>query len=168
MNSINIHTNSPANNLHVLDILNEMRRLGIESSFIYTLMENCQRYEGIRDLMEMWFEEADPKERDAIIADLQDSIDDIVNAPQKLEERPYLRFRDLEEIKYDVNEFKKYLREEVDRQGGISELARKTGIPQPSLSRFFSSSSMPRRTTLYKIAKALNLPESAIGFKWSR
>ena len=77
-----------------------------------------------------------------------------------------MRYNDIDEVKRDVTEFKKCLREEVDRQGGISELARKTGIPQPSLSRFFSSASMPRRTTLYKIAKALNLPESAIGFKW--
>ena len=168
MNSVPIHADGSSNDLYVLDILNEMRRIGLESGFIYILMENCQRYEGIRDLMEMWFGETDSKERDKIIEDLQESIDDIVSAPQKREELPYLRFDDLDKIKYDVLEFKRYLREEVDRQGGISELARKTGIPQPSLSRFFTSSSMPRRTTLYKIAKALNLPESAIGFKWSR
>jgi DNA-binding phage protein len=42
-----------------------------------------------------------------------------------------------------------------------------SGIPQSSLSRLFSSTTMPRRTTLFKIAKALNLPETAIGFKWT-
>jgi DNA-binding phage protein len=168
MNSAHTHADGPGNDLHVLDILNEMRRIGLESAFICSLMENCQRYEGIRDLMEVWFEETDTKERAKIVADLQESIDDIITAPQKPEERPYLHFDDLNEIKRDVIEYKKHLREEVDRQGGISELARKTGIPQPSLSRFFSSTSMPRRTTLYKIAKALNLPESTIGFKWSR
>lgn len=167
MNSIHIQADGN-NNSHVLDILNEMRRTGLESAFICSLMENCQRYEGIRDLMEMWFDETDPKERSKIIADLQESIDDIVNAPQKPEERPYLRYDDIDEVKRDVIEFKKRLREEADRQGGISELARKTGIPQPSLSRFFSSASMPRRTTLYKIAKVLNLSESAISFKWMR
>ena len=168
MNHTHFQADNPRNELHVLDILNEMRRIGIESTFISQLMENCQRYEGIRDLMEMWFEETDAKERDKIIADLQESLDDIIDAPQKPEERPYLRFDDLEEVKQDVLGFKKRLREEVDRQGGISELARKTGIPQSSLSRFFTSASMPRRTTLYKIAKALNLPESAIGFKLTR
>lgn len=152
--------------LHVLDILNEMRRVGLESAFIYSLMEYCQRYEGIRDLMEMWFEETDPSERNKVVADLQESIDDISNAPKKQEERPYLRFDDLDEIRRDVLEFKKQLRKEVDRQGGISELSRRTGIPQPSLSRFFISGAMPRRPTLYKIAKALNLAESAIGIKW--
>ncbi len=166
MNSTHIQANEN-NNLHVLDILNEMRRFGLESTFICSLMENCQRYEGIRDLMEMWFDEPDFKERSKIIADLQESLDDIMNAPQKPEERPYFRYDDIDEVKKNVIEFKKRLREEVERQGGISEVARKTGIPQPSLSRFFSSASMPRRTTLYKIAKALNLHESAISFKWT-
>lgn len=155
------------NDLHVLDIFNEMRSQGLESAFICSLMENCQRFVGLRDLMEMWFDETNAKERDKIIADLQDSLDDIENAPQKPENRPYLRFDDLEEIKKDVIAFKQRLRAEVDRQGGISNLARKTGIPQASLSRLFASASMPRRTTLFKIAKALNLPETAIGFKWT-
>lgn len=168
MNSSHIHSDSSDNKLHVLDILNEMRRCGLENAFICSLMENCQRYEGIRELMEMWFDEVDSQERGKIITDLQDSLDDIANAPHSPEERPYLRFDDIDEVKNDITEFKRSLRIEVDRQGGISELARKTGIPQPSLSRFFSSSSMPRRTTLYKIAKALNLPESAIGIKWTR
>ena len=151
----------------LLDILNEMRHAGLESIFICSLMGNCQRYEGIRDLMEMWFDESDSRERDKIIADLQEVLEDIMNSPQKPQERPYLFFNDLSEIKREVIEFKKHLREEVDRQGGICELARKTGIPQPSLSRFFNSTSMPRSMSLYKIAKALNLPESAIGFKWA-
>lgn len=122
----------------------------------------------VSDLMEMWFDETNPKERAKIVADLQESLHDIMDAPQKPEERPYLGFDELDEVRRDVLEFKKQLRQEVDRHGGVSELARKTGIPQPSLSRFFSSGSMPRRTTLYKIAKALNLPESAVGFKWTR
>ena len=166
MNYLQIQDDS-SNDLHVLDILNEMRREHLESVFICSLMECCQRYEGIRDLMELWFEESGSKERDKIVADLQESLDDIDNAHQKPEERPYLRFNDLDEIKNDVMAFKERLRAEVDMQGGISELARKTGIPQSSLSRFFTSASMPRRTTLFKIAKALNLPETAIGFKWS-
>jgi DNA-binding phage protein len=160
--------NQEDKNLHILDILNEMRRVGFESAFIYSLTENCQRYEGIRDFMEMWFDETNPKERDKITADLQESLNDIIDLPHKPEERPYLRFDDLNDVKCDILEFKKQLREEVDRHGGISELSRKTGIPQPSLSRFFTSGSMPRRTTLYKIAKALTLPESAVGFKWMR
>ncbi len=167
MNNIQKQDDYSDDNLHVLDILNEMRQARLENAFIYLLMQHCQHYEGIRDLMEMWFNETDVKEKIKIIADLQEILDDIVDAPVKPEERPYLHFDDLNEIKQDVITFKKYLREEVDRQGGISELSRRTGIPQPSLSRFFSSTGMPRRTTLYKIAKALNLSESSVGFKWT-
>jgi hypothetical protein len=63
--------------LYVLDILNEMRRIGLESTFICQLMEICQQHEGIRDLMEMWFEETDAEERDIIIEDLQEALNDI-------------------------------------------------------------------------------------------
>ena len=167
MNYPQTHEDNSNSDFHVLDILNEMRQQGHQSVFIGLLMENCQRFEGLRDLMEMWFTETDSEERDKIIIDLQDSLDDIESAPQRPEQRPYLRFDDLNEIRRDVAAFKEHLRVEVDRQGGISELARKTGIPQSSLSRFFISNSMPRRTTLFKIAKALNLPETAIGFKWT-
>ncbi|WP_407890448.1 helix-turn-helix domain-containing protein [Scytonema sp. NUACC26] len=47
------------------------------------------------------------------------------------------------------------------------KLSEKTGIPEPSLSRFFNSASMPHRTTLYKIANALKLTESQILSKWA-
>lgn len=161
------HNDNQDSDLHVLDILNEMRHQGLESAFIRSLMDHCQHYDGIRDLMEMWFEAHNSNERDGIVADLQESLDDIENAPQRPERRPYVRFDDLGEIRNDVVAFKERLRAEVDRQGGISELARRTGIPQSSLSRLFSSTAMPRRTTLFKIAKALNLPETAIGFKWT-
>lgn len=167
MNYPEAYEDNSGSDLHVLDVLNEMRQQGLESIFICLLMENCQRFEGLRDLMEMWFTETNSKERDKIIVDLQETLDDIENAPQRPEGRPYLRFDDLNEIRRDIIAFKEHLRLEVDRQGGISELARKAGIPQSSLSRFFTSNSMPRRTTLFRIAKALNLPETAIGFKWT-
>ena len=57
MSYVHTHDGDPEKDLHVLDILNAMRRVGLESTFISSLMENCQRYEGIRDLMKMWFDE---------------------------------------------------------------------------------------------------------------
>jgi len=150
-------------NYHALDILIEMRNAKLPSYFVNSIMEHCQKYEGIRDLMEMWFEETNKEERDNIIVDLQTSLDDIENAPRKIE-KISLDLNNLELIRNDIDDLKKALRLEVDSQGGISELSRRTGIPQPSLSRFFSSKSMPRRTTLFKIAKALNISNPT--FKW--
>jgi DNA-binding phage protein len=153
---------------HPLDILQEMRRQGIPDEFISLLMRYLFEYNGIKGLMEMWMEEASPKERNYIIEDLQECLDDIVGVPLDIQQSLNLQIDDLKNAKNDILEFKAKLRNEVDKRGGISELSRKSGIPQPSLSRFFSSSSMPRRTTLYKITSALDLPESAIKIHWTR
>jgi len=56
----------------------------------------------------------------------------------------------------------------IDQHGGVSEVARKSGIPQPSLSRMLNSGSMSRRSTLYKIANALDLPEKDLVGDWVR
>ena len=42
----------------------------------------------------------------------------------------------------------------------------KTGIPQPSLSRFFGAASMPRRTTVFRIMEAIGLNENEFQFDW--
>ncbi|MDQ3264273.1 MAG: helix-turn-helix domain-containing protein [Myxococcota bacterium] len=64
--------------------------------------------------------------------------------------------------------FKARLRLLIDKNGGVVEVARRAGIPQPSLSRMLNSSSMPRRSTLFKIANALNLEERDIVTEWMR
>ena len=43
----------------------------------------------------------------------------------------------------------------VDERGGISWLADQSKIPQPSLSRFFNTGSVPQRGTLLKLREAL-------------
>lgn len=122
--------------------------------------------EGARALMLMWADEEDEAERDEIVADLQDLIRDA--EIERVEEKPYIPFDDLSEIADDVMEFKDRLRQIVDEQGGVTELAEETGIPQPSLSRFFNTASMPRRSTLLKIADALDLSEKDIATEWTR
>jgi DNA-binding phage protein len=54
------------------------------------------------------------------------------------------------------------------QRGGISKLSELTGIPQPSLSRFFNSNAMPRRDTLLRIAKAMDLNGLRIDILWSK
>jgi DNA-binding phage protein len=79
----------------------------------------------------------------------------------------YIRFDDLESIAADVRRFKDSLRALVDERGGIGKLAELTHMPQPSISRFFNSASMPRRATLNKFARALNLSQVQIATPWS-
>jgi DNA-binding phage protein len=122
--------------------------------------------DGIRDLMILWAEETEARERDEIIADLNEEIESYQNAPQTMLEKPKIHFEQLDSIASSIIAYKKKLREAVDRWGGITKLSRETGIPQPSLRRLFSSASMPRRTTLYRIAKAVGLKDSDIMFEW--
>lgn len=143
-----------------------MKANGLSTEFSSDAVEMALAYEGSHDLMVMWAEEKEQKERDEIIADIQEVIDDSKESPKTPLKKPYVRFDDLDKIASDVVKFKKALRDAVDRWGGISKLAKETGIPQPSLSRFFSSASMPRRTTLYKIADALKLTEDKIILDW--
>lgn len=143
-----------------------MKAAGLTSMFITDCVKHALEYEGTHDLMVLWAEASSQAERDEVIADLQDEVDMHLEHPKKPTKKPYVRFDDLEGIAKNIEGFKKNLRRLVDRNGGISKLAKKTGIPQPSLSRFFGSQSMPRRTTLYKIAEALGLSEDQIITDW--
>ncbi len=143
-----------------------MNKSGLPHEFIAAAVQTAFEFEGVYNLMKMWVDESDPKERDEIVADIQDLIDDC--AQKEKVEGVYIRFDDLETIAKDVRGFKDNLRVAIDKNGGIKKLAELTGIPQPSLSRFFGSATMPRRTTLLKIARALNLSQIEIATEWSR
>ncbi|MCK5015056.1 MAG: helix-turn-helix transcriptional regulator [Candidatus Omnitrophica bacterium] len=116
--------------------------------------------------MKMWSEEIDEDEKNEIVADIQDMIDEC--AQKEKAEGTYVRFNDLEQIAKHIQSFKDNLRIIVEGNGGITVLAKLTGIPQPSLSRFFNSNTMPRRVTLLKIARALNLSQVQIATEWVR
>ena len=163
---MNAFKTSPEQHLEVYGIATAMKTAGLGASFITDCVKLALEYEGAHDLIALWAEAESPNEKNDIIADLQDEIDTHQELPKKPAKKPYVRFDDLDAIAKNIEGFKKNLRRLVDRHGGIVELAKKTGIPQPSLSRFFSSQSMPRRTTLYKIADALGLSENEIITDW--
>lgn len=111
-------------------------------------------------------DEKDSGEREQTVADIQAMIDDC--AQRGRQQEPYVKYKDVGGIAADSMRFKDELRHKVDAQDGIAKLSEKTGIPQPSLSRLFNSSSRPRRTTLLKIARALELDERGIVTEWSK
>jgi len=152
--------------VELMEIGSAMYKKGLPSSFVAAAVETAFEFEGVYDLMKMWSEETDKKERDEVIADIQDLIDDC--AQKEKVEGTYIRFDDLESIAKNIRQFKDNLRLEVDNKGGLGNLAKITGIPQPSLSRFFNSASMPRRNMLVKIARALNLSQVQIATEWSK
>ena len=157
---------TPDLKVEFIEVGHLMNQSGLPHKFIAAAVQTAFKFEGVYNLMKMWMIEDVQKERDEIVAGIQDLIEDC--AQKEKVEGVYARFDDLETIAKDVRKFKDNLRMAIDQNGGLKKLAELTGIPQPSLSRFFGSATMPRRTTLLKIARALNLSQIEIATEWSR
>ena len=153
-------------NVELIEIGHQMNQKGLSEEFVAAAVQTAFEFEGVYDLMKMWSEEIDEDEKNEIVADIQDMIDEC--AQKEKAEGTYVRFNDLEQIAKHIQSFKDNLRIIVEGNGGITVLAKLTGIPQPSLSRFFNSNTMPRRVTLLKIARALNLSQVQIATEWVR
>lgn len=158
---------NPEQKVKLCEIAALMKQKGLPVTFISDAVEIGLYYEGVYDLFELWVNENNIKEKNNIIADIQEEIDEYKGQPQGPVKKPYIKYSDLDLIAKDIKGFKAHLKTLVDNWGGISQLSRATEIPQPSLSRFFHSTSMPRRTTLYKIANAINLSEKEIITDWA-
>ena len=160
---------SPEQVLALASIMVEMKNAGLDHEFIVKASELGRTDQGIYDLMALWMDApGHPAERDEIIADLQESIDDYAEAPQEPVHKPYIKYDQLDDVAQRVMAEKAKLRQVIDKHGGVSAVAQKSGIPQPSLSRMLNSPSIPRRSTLYKIANALDLSETEIAMEWTR
>ena len=153
---------------HLLEIALEMKNSGLSEEFIEQAVRLAMDLEGILDLMVIWDEEKDVLSKNEVIADLQDEIDEYLSGQKSRVEKPFVKEEKFDSIAKSIQQFKKNIRESVDAWGGVSKLAKETGIPQPSLSRFFNTSAMPRRATLLKIAKAVGLNDKDITFEWVR
>lgn len=153
------YTTSPENILDIFGIAMRMRAAGLSLSFVSSAALMALEFEGTFDLMLLWDRESDQKERDEIVADIQDEIDSWKESPSEHVNVSKINFDELDEHVEKIVDFKKGLRRLVDQWGGIQKLAEATGMPQPSLSRFFNSASLPRKITLLKIRDALLPPE---------
>lgn len=151
--------------MRLFSIALKMEAAGLSDFFIVNAVKTALEFEGVADLMELWMEEDDEKLRDEIVADIQEMIEDC--APKEKTEEIYIKFNDLDAIAKNIRAFKDSLYQLVIDRGGISRLSELTGIPQPSLSRFFNSNAMPRRSTVLKIAKVLDLDKLKIDILWS-
>lgn len=157
---------APDVKVEIVEIGHKMNQAGLPKEFIAAAVSTAFEFEGIYDLLKMWVDESDENERSETIADIQEMIDDC--SQQEKIEGVYVRFDDLDAIAANIRGFKDNLRLIVDQNGGIKKLSELTGYPQPSLSRFFNSASMPRRAMLNKIGRALKLNQVQIATEWSR
>jgi len=157
----------PSNDVvELFEIAHQMKVASLPNHFIADAVKTALKHEGVADLLKLWRDENDQNERDEIVADIQELIDDCQRKNKA--EFFHVKMNDLDAISKDIRAFKDSLLDVVTQKGGISHLAELTGIPQPSLSRFFNSNAMPRRTTLLKIARALKLDSVEINTPWAR
>ncbi len=157
---------APNLQVELFEIGAQMKQAHLPEEFISVAVLTAIEFEGIYDLMKMWTTETDETDRNEIVADIQDMIDDCAQK-EKLD-GPYVKFNDLDGIRKNIRAFKDGLLQIVLEHGGLKKLSELTKIPQPSLSRFFSSTSMPRRSTLMRVAKALRLDAIQLATEWSR
>lgn len=150
--------------IHLFQIATQMKVSGLSDHFIVSSVRVALVLDGLYDLMKMWEAEKNKNERDEIIADIQEVLDD--SEQKGVTELTSVRLNDLDAVSKNIRAFKDSLLTKVVENGGISRLSESTGIPQPSLSRFFNTNTMPRRATLLKIAKALKLDELKIVKIW--
>lgn len=153
--------------MELAQIVVEMQKAKLNTTFIDSASELARVDQGVFELMALW-DQAKAADRAEILADIQDSIDDYADAPQAPQKKPDIRYEQLEDVASRVMAEKAKLRALIDKHGGVTAVATKTGIPQPSLSRMLNSVSIPRRTTLHKIATALKLSETDIAMEWTR
>ena len=160
------HEPSPKEQVELYEIAHLMKTRNLSDQFVSAAIRTALSYEGVADLLKLWRDEPSQAEQSEIIADIQDLIDDCEQ--RSVEQFTQIKINDLDAIRGDIRAFKDSLLEVVNQKSNISQLAKKTGIPQPSLSRFFNSNTMPRRSTLLKIAAALDLDAITINSAWSR
>jgi hypothetical protein len=152
--------------IRLAEIVTAMTSTGLDRRFVAAGFELARTDQGIFELMELWYEADSKADGEETLADLQDLIDEAADLPSQPTEKPYVPFDGLDAVAATVMDHKKRLRELIDKHGGVTAVARKIGMPQPSLSRLLNSASMPRRTTLYRIANGLEVPESEVVGEW--
>ncbi|NOY90817.1 MAG: helix-turn-helix transcriptional regulator [Deltaproteobacteria bacterium] len=127
---------------------------GLPTSFVLRVLELARESEGIDDLLQLWADAPDTAERQAVEAELGATIDDrdggagdfVIDSTDAAGELLEQRRR-----------FKARLRRLIAERGGVSAVARRAEMPQPSLSRLLNSMSEPRSSTLHRLADAMDL-----------
>lgn len=153
----------------LMTVLAEMKQAGLPSQFVLDVVSLARQDNGIYGLCNLWLNNTAPDDRAEIEADLQSHLEDEVELPKAGGPvyKPKINYDQLDKVVGDIVAFKAKLRQQIDAAGGVVAVAKKIGIPQSSLSRLLNSGSMPRRTTLYKIANALDLTEVDIATEWT-
>ena len=108
----------------LFEVAGRMQQAGLSDEFIAKATRLGLEYEGIADLIELWDRESDQSERDELISDIQDLLNDCSQSNR--EEMPYIKFSDLDSVAKDIRAFKDSLLEIVEENGGLKLLSEYT------------------------------------------
>jgi len=158
--------------IEVLDDIYEMsekwrQQTNLDKEFLLGVLELAKERTPFYKMLDLW-SQSSLEERAEIIADLEEMFEDYKNRPSSPVELPYVPMEKLSSIAREIVAYKSFLKAKVKEHGGVTEIARKCGIAQPSLSRFLNSGTLPRKSTLEKLAKALKLTQKEMSFEWSK
>ncbi|MCB9764719.1 MAG: hypothetical protein H6739_33395 [Alphaproteobacteria bacterium] len=132
---------------------------GVPLAFVKELMALVEASPAIQGLIRMWDQEPDAQERAETLVALQELVEDNAHEPGA---RSAERLDDDDALLAERMAWKAHLRRLVDAHGGVSAVARRAGLPQPSLSRMLSTPSEPRAKTLMRLAAAMGVEVGAL------
>jgi hypothetical protein len=143
------------------EIYKKMLLSNLPAVFVDRTAKLAREYEGIFDLMYMWNEELSDEEKDEIIADIQDLLDDEEREPPEY-------IIDFSKVDCDVIEniivsllmWKAYIKMCINKSDwGLDRLSVETGIPIAALNRCFNinTKSLIKYGMFKKIIKVLKL-----------
>ena len=128
-------------------------------SWVYDVMHLAETREAYRLFFVMWRDAGDDAERAEIVGDLQELLDDRDKNPRS---EPIESRDDFDRVYGSRRALKAHLRKLIEERGGVSEVARRAEMPQPSLSRLLNSLAEPRSATMARLAQAMGVTVSRL------
>jgi hypothetical protein len=117
--------------MKLVSIMVEMEGAGLDRNFIAAASELARTDQGVYDLMALWHGTSAKSEREEIVADIQESIDDYRDAPPAPLKKPYIKFEKLGDVAKQVMAKKAKLRDIIDRHGVSRRWPRRPASPSP-------------------------------------
>lgn len=157
----------PDETVTICKIASEMAQAKLPAGFIAKAVQVAIESKSGLDILLLW-DEADTQEfKNRVVILLEKFFADLDDfETTKTYEANIKSENEIDELTQKVLDYKKWLREVVNKWGGISKLSKTIGVSQPSISDFFRSASMPKKVTVDKIVNALNLKDKNAYPSW--
>jgi DNA-binding phage protein len=158
---------NPNETVTICKIASEMAEAKLPVEFIAKSVKVASESKSGFDILLLW-KEADTQDfKDRVVILLDKFFDDLEDfQTTKTYKANMTSENELDELTQTVLDYKQWLREMVNKWGGISKLSKAIGVSQPSISDFFRSASVPKKVTVDKIVNAIHLKDKKTYPSW--